>query len=558
MLKSLYISNYALIDELSVELGEGLTVLTGETGSGKSIVLGALSMLLGERADYRVIRNGQKKSVIEATFQLSETRFKDFFRATDIDFEECSTIRREIATGGKSRAFINDTPVQLSVLKEFTASLIDIHSQHENSILGTSKFSFEVLDHFSQQQSAVEQYSELYHQWRSDTSQLQNLKDRLAKLVQEQDYLRFQWQELEHAKVGEVNIAELEEKVRILRSSDDIIHLLDQMDQGLDSGDSSLLTALHTVKSLGIKLSQLDTNAADISARLDSVWLELKDIHAEVTSYRDKVNSNPELLSKLESTLSEIYRLQHKHRLPTADDLLQLKQQLEEQLVQGENLSDDILKYEALVADQFKTLQAQASLLSGHRRKAALVMAAEIQRYLRHLRLEHAELGWQIQTSEKLHALGNDELRLMFRANPGSLAEPINKVASGGEISRVMLAIKAAVSAQQEIPVLVLDEIDAGVSGEAGVRIGQVLRDMSARAQLIVVTHLPQIAGQANHHFKVSKSQGSDQTQTHILQLKGEARAHELAEMLGGAAYSDAALQTAHEMLSGLKQTGES
>ncbi|MFM7105942.1 MAG: AAA family ATPase, partial [Flavobacteriales bacterium] len=375
--------------------------------------------------------------------------------------------------------------------------------------------------------------------------------DRLAKSVQEQDYLRFQWQELDQAKVGEMNVKELEDKVQLLRNSDDIIHLLDQMDQGLDSGDSSLLTALHSIKSLGAKLSQLDSHTADIASRLESVWLELKDIHADVVSHRDKVNSNPELLTALDATLSELYRLQHKHRLAAPEDLSLLKHQLEQQLQQGENLSDDIDRYEMLVAENFEKLKTQASFLSNGRRKAAMEMAAEIQKYLRHLRLEHAEMGWQIQPSEKLHALGSDELRLMFRANPGSTPEPINKVASGGEISRVMLAIKAAVSAQQELPVLVLDEIDSGVSGEAGVRIGQVLRDMSAHAQLIVVTHLPQIAGQANHHFKVSKSQEIDQTHTHILQLKGEARAREIAEMLGGAAYTEAALKTAHEMLSG-------
>jgi len=551
MLKSLYISNYTLIDELSIELADGLTVLTGETGSGKSIVLGALSMLMGERADHRVIRNGQKKSVIEATFVLRENRFKDFFLASDIDFEELSTIRREIASGGKSRAFINDTPVQLSVLKELTASLIDIHSQHENSILGSAKFSFDVLDSFAKQQAQVAQYSALYLQWRNDANLLQELKDKLAKSIQEQDYLRFQWQELDQAKVGEVNVREMEEKVQLLRNSDDILRLLDQLDQGFDSGDSSILTALHSMKSLGVKLSQLDSKTNGIAARLDSVWLELKDIHEEVISHRDKVSSNPELLATLEASLSELYRLQHKHRLAAAEDLMSLKQQLEDQLQQGENLTDDISKYESLVTENFEKLKVQAEQLSMGRRKAAVEIAAEIQKYLRHLRLENAEMGWHIQPSEKLHALGNDELRLMFRANPGSAPEPIQKVASGGEISRVMLAIKAAVSAQQELPVLVLDEIDAGVSGEAGVRIGQVLRNMSANAQLIVVTHLPQIAGQANHHFKVSKSQDVDQTLTHILPLKGEARAREIAEMLGGSAYSDAALQTAHEMLAG-------
>jgi DNA repair protein RecN (Recombination protein N) len=551
MLKGLYISNYALIDELSVELGDGLTVLTGETGSGKSIVLGALSMLLGERADHRVIRNGQKKSVIEATFVLKENRFRDFFRACDIDFEELCTIRREIATGGKSRAFINDTPVQLSVLKEFTSSLIDIHSQHENSMLGSAKFSYEVLDGFAHQQSEVQQFSNLYHQWRTDVNQLQELKERLAKSLQEQDYLRFQWQELDQAKVGEVNVREMEEKVQLLRNSDDIIHLLNQIDQGFDSGDSSLLTSFHSIKSLGVKLSQLDSHTTDITARLESVWLELKDIHADVISHRDKVNSNPELLTAYDATLSELYRLQHKHRLAATEDLISLKRRLEEQLQQGENLSDDIIKYETGVAENYEKLKILASHLSSGRRKAAVEIAAEIQKYLRHLRLENAEMGWHIQPSEKLHALGNDELRLMFRANPGSAPEPIQKVASGGEISRVMLAIKAAVSAQQELPVLVLDEIDAGVSGEAGVRIGQVLRNMSSNAQLIVVTHLPQIAGQANYHFKVSKSQEVDQTLTHILPLKGEARAREIAEMLGGSAYSDAALQTAQEMLAG-------
>lgn len=551
MLKSLYISNYALIDELTIELADGLTVLTGETGSGKSIVLGALSMLMGERADHRVIRNGAKKSVIEATFVLRENRFKDFFLASDIDFEELSTIRREIASGGKSRAFINDTPVQLSVLKELTASLIDIHSQHENSILGSAKFSFDVLDSFAKQQAQVAQYSTLYLQWRNDANLLQELKDKLAKSIQEQDYLRFQWQELDQAKVGEVNVREMEEKVQLLRNSDDILRLLDQLDQGFDSGDSSILTALHSMKSLGVKLSQLDSKTNGIAARLDSVWLELKDIHEEVISHRDKVSSNPELLATLEASLSELYRLQHKHRLAAAEDLMSLKQQLEDQLQQGENLTDDISKYESLVTENFEKLKVQAEQLSMGRRKAAVEIAAEIQKYLRHLRLENAEMGWHIQPSEKLHALGNDELRLMFRANPGSAPEPIQKVASGGEISRVMLAIKAAVSAQQELPVLVLDEIDAGVSGEAGVRIGQVLRDMSANAQLIVVTHLPQIAGQANHHFKVSKSQDVDQTLTHILPLKGEARAREIAEMLGGSAYSDAALQTAQEMLAG-------
>lgn len=538
-----------MIDELSVEFGNGLTVLTGETGSGKSIVLGALSMLLGERADHRVIRNGQKKSVIEATFILNENRFKDFFLASDIDFEEHSTIRREIASGGKSRAFINDTPVQLSVLKEFTSTLIDIHSQHENSILGSAKFSFDVLDSFAAQQDTVQQYSSLYQQWRNDVNHLQELKERLAKSVQEQDYLRFQWQELDQAKVGELNVKEIEDQVQLLRNSDDIIHLLDQMDQGLDSGDSSLLTVIHSLKSLGARLSAMDSKAADIATRLDSVALELKDIHADVISHRDKVHNNPELLNTLDATLSELYRLQHKHRLSAPEDLTELKQRIEGQLELGENLSDDISHYENVVAENCEKLKVLADQLSMGRSKAALEMSAEIQKYLRHLRLEHAEMGWQIQPSEKLHSLGTDDLRLMFRANPGSTPEPIHKVASGGEISRVMLAIKAAVSAQQEIPVLVLDEIDSGVSGEAGVRIGQVLRDMSARAQLIVVTHLPQIAGQANHHFKVSKSQASDQTHTHILQLKGEARAREIAEMLGGAAYSDAALKTAHEML---------
>jgi DNA repair protein RecN (Recombination protein N) len=549
MLKNLYISNYALIDELSIELHEGLTVLTGETGSGKSIVLGALSLLMGDRADSRVIRNGQKKSVIEATFILNENRFQPFFHATDIDFEEQSTIRREISAGGKSRAFINDTPVQLSVLREFTTALIDIHSQHQNSILGTPKFSFEVLDSFANQGVEVAQYSHLYQQWRADADKLQQLKERLAKSVQEQDYLRFQWHELEQAKAGEVNVKEVEDKVELLRNSDDIIRVLDQLDLGLDTGESAILPQLHSLKALGAKLSHLDANTAYIASRLESVCLELKDLHADIISQRDKVHNNPEQLTLWEATLSELYRLQHKHRLTSPEELKDLKLQLEHQLEQVDHLGEDIEKYERTVNEKFSELQRKADELSVNRRKAAVELASVIQKYLQHLRLEHAEMTWQIQRTEKLHSLGSDDLRLMFRANPGSAPEPIHKVASGGEISRVMLAIKAAVSMQQELPVLVLDEIDAGVSGEAGVRIGQVLRDMSAHAQLIVVTHLPQIAGQANHHFKVSKSQEADQTHTQILQLKGEARAREIAEMLGGISYTDAALKTAREML---------
>jgi len=550
MLTSLLVQNYALIDELSIPVSNGFTAITGETGSGKSILLGAFGLLLGERADAKSIRRGDAKCVVEATFDLTGCELKSFFEENDLDYEINTMVRREIAVGGKSRAFINDTPVQLHLLKMLGARLVDIHSQHENSLLGERSFMFEVLDAFSGNEPVLKSYRIAFEKWNQLRGELGEMKGQLSQWQQEQDYVQFQLQELEKAGLGELNQEELESELNTLQHADHIRQALHSTGEILDGVEHSVLNRLAAAKSILGKVSSHSTALTEYHNRLESSIIELRELTRDIESFAAGVQSDEKRVEQIGDRLSMLYLLQKKHRVQTADELMTILKQLQSRAFSSEELEERIMKCELEIASCAEELGELSMTLDKARAKGAKMAEKEMRGYFTQLSMEHAEVQLQLERKEDFDFWGRNQVAFLFKANKGGQFQPIHKVASGGEIARVMLAIKASISKHKRLPVLILDEIDQGVSGEVGLKIGAILKEMSASMQLIAITHLPQIAGKADYHWKVAKEVRGDQTYTSVEEIQAEKRVNELAEMLGGKKLSAAALANAKELLS--------
>jgi DNA repair protein RecN (Recombination protein N) len=549
MLKSLFISNYALIDEVQLNFHKGMTAITGETGSGKSILLGAFGMLLGERADSKSIRDEKQKCIVEAIFDLKGYGLKKFFKEADLDYEEQTTIRREISPGGKSRAFINDTPVQLATLRTLGEALVDIHSQHENSLLGQRDFQFGVVDAFAKNVELIREYNTVFDQYKEVKSELENVLVNEASLRRELDFVQFQLGELEKANLDGLDQQALEQELDTLNNAETIKSTLDGVCRSLDHDVQGVLPALKHAKSSVSKIESFNQSLGEFSKRLDSCYIELQDLNREMEAFGEGISTDDRRTEIINEELSQLYLLQKKHGLNSVEELIRLRAELAEKSQGFGNFDERIDELKNKV-DGFKIEMTNlAGQITATRKKAAIAASSEVKKYFTELSLEHAELVIDISSSKDFHAFGLDEINFLFRANKGGQLQPVKAVASGGEISRVMLAIKASISKHKQLPVLILDEIDQGVSGEVGKKIGSILKGMSEGMQLLTITHLPQIAGKAEHHLKVFKTTDKNSTSTFVKEITGEDRVNELAEMLSGKSISKAAIENAKELM---------
>lgn len=551
MLRQLNISNYALIDSVELTFEKGMTAITGETGSGKSILLGAFGLLLGERADTKAIKDESLKCIVEATFNLKGYGLKNFFADNDLDYEVQTTIRREISPGGKNRAFVNDTPVQLTVLRALGSVLVDIHSQHENSLLGQRSFQFDTVDAFAGNGDAMRDYEQSFAHFRTLRKELEDLQTNEARIRQELDYTRFQWNELDKAALESLNQTMMEQELETLTHAEQIKSALVTIASFIEAENTGVIAQLNATKSSLQKIAPFNIQLQEFSQRTDSCLIELRELMREMEGFESNVQLDEKKTEVLNEKLSGLYHLQQKHRLQTTEDLIALRDELEKKCGGYENIDEHIAQLQLQIEQSRNRLIELSGQLSASRKKAASKAETEVKKYFEALSLEHAELKIELTEAADFNEYGKDEIQFLFRANKGGQLLPVKQVASGGEISRVMLALKASISQHKQLPVLILDEIDQGVSGEVGKKIGSVLKAMSTKMQLLTITHLPQIAGKAEHHMKVYKKTAANSTTTYVETLNEEDRINELAEMLSGKSYSKAAIENAKELMGG-------
>ena len=550
MLKHLYIKNFTLIDELDIELHQGFSVITGETGAGKSIILGAIALLLGQRADSKTISQGADKCVIEAHFDLTRYGMDAFFSENDIenDPEDC-IIRRELLSSGKSRAFINDTPVQLSMLKELGERLVDVHSQHQNLLLNKQDFQLGVVDIFSGDEKELAQYQQTYRQYHQVKQQLEELKESIERDRQNADFLRFQCDELTQAHLVEGEQEELEQRSDTMSHAEDIKTALYEADNALSAEQTGVVTSLRSTLYELRKISTVYPVAEELEQRIDSCYIELKDIAQEVGSHLERIDFDPSEMDAVTNRLDKIYDLEKKYHVETVSELIAKRDEVSEQLNNIEN-SDEAL---SALQQQLQQLQQQASqeaeTLTKLRTKAAKKIEAEMQTKLVPLGMPHVRFSVDMNR-EPLNISGQDRIAFMFSANTSTPLQPISQVASGGEIARVMLSLKAMISGAVKLPTIIFDEIDTGVSGKMAEKMAEMMQEMGDHGrQVISITHLPQIAALGSYHYKVEKQETAQGTVSSMKQLNDTERVHEIAQMLSGSDVSEAAIANAKQLL---------
>ena len=550
MLKSLYIKNFTLIDELDIELYPGFSVITGETGAGKSIILGAIALLLGQRADSKSIKQGADKCVIEAHFDLTRYDMDAFFSDNDIenDAEDC-IVRRELLASGKSRAFINDTPVQLSMLKELGERLVDVHSQHQNLLLNKQDFQLGVVDIFADDATQLAQYQQTYKEYHQVQQELDELRESIERNRQNEDFLRFQCHELTEARLVEGEQEELEQKSETMSHSEDIKSALYEADNTLTAEQTGVVTALRSTLYELRKIGEVYPAAAELEQRIDSCYIELKDIAQEVSSHLERIDFDPAEMDAVNNRLDKLYDLEKKYHVETVEELISKREDVVRQLDHIEN-SDEAL---SALEQQLTKLQAQAGkeadALTKLRTKAAKQIEAEMQTKLVPLGMPNVRFSVSI-AREALGLSGQDKVAFMFSANTSTPLQPISQVASGGEIARVMLSLKAMISGAVKLPTIIFDEIDTGVSGKMAEKMAEMMQEMGAHGrQVISITHLPQIAALGTTHYKVEKSETAQGTVSSMHQLTPDERIHEIAQMLSGSDVSAAAIANAKQLL---------
>lgn len=549
MLKQLRIQNYVLITSLEVSLKKGFVAITGETGSGKSILLDAFGLLMGERADVKSIRVGQEKCAVEAVFEVKGEEFIRFFELHDLDYSPECVIRREITKNGKSRAFINDTPVNLSVLKALTEQLVDLHSQHENALLFRKEFRYEMIDAFSS-------CTDISSEYRKQFLSLQQLKKQNAELqaqLQEQkaseDYRNFQLNELQEFDFADWNQTQLETVLSEQENAGEVLESLGQFQFDVDESDESVLMRLKHWKNQLSKLSVKSKSLEEFALRMEQIHLELQELNADIAAFASNTQLNPEERQHIEDQLSFLYKMFRKHHVQTVSELMTVSNKLEAESHASEELELKLQTLTEEIQQLQKHCEGQAKVLSQQRMLGVKRAEKSIAESFSKLNLEHAKFQIVMRESAELSIHGLDEFEFMFSANVGQPFEQLKAVASGGELSRVMLAIKAATAKLNQMPVLILDEIDQGVGGETGNAIGKLLKEMSQQMQLIAISHLPQIASKAEQQFSVRKHVLDGTTLSELIELKGNERRDEIALMLGGKNSSQATLQAAAELL---------
>ena len=550
MLRQLYIKNYALIDHLDIELYPGFSVITGETGAGKSIILGAIGLLLGQRADSKSIKAGAEKCVIEAHFDLSRYPMHDFFEENEIEQDsEDTIIRRELTSAGKSRAFINDTPVSLSMLKELGEQLVDVHSQHQNLLLQKQDFQLNVVDIIAQDQKELATYQQTFSQLQAAKSQLQELKDDIERNRQSQDFMQFQYEELENAHLIEGEQEELEQQSETMEHAEDIKTALYEADNALYADQTGAVSQVRTAKNALSGISKVMPKTAELAERLESCRIELKDIADEVSVMLEDTDFDPSELDRINSRLDRIYELEKKYHADTVEELISQRDELHQKLNNIENSDEALAELEAK-CQQLKTIcQQQADALTKLRLKAGKEIELQLRQRLVPLGMPNVRFEANIQKGE-MGKNGQDAIAFLFSANTSTPLQPVAQVASGGEIARVMLSLKAMISGAVKLPTIIFDEIDTGVSGKIAEKMADIMQEMGqTERQVISITHLPQIASKGSHHYRVSKEETTSGTISQMQELNTNERITEIAQMLSGSDVSEAAIANAKQLL---------
>lgn len=551
MITNLKIQNYALIDNLDITFEKGFSVITGETGAGKSIILGALSMILGQRADAKYVKTGEKKCVIEAHLNIDGYGLEGFFDDNDIEYDASDCIlRREITCAGKSRAFINDTPVSLATLRDIGERLVDIHSQHQNLMLGNSNFQLSVIDIISDNTKALASYQEAYGIFKEEEEKLKNMEKLLEESRAQEDYMRFQLAELEDAKLADTGEEEiLEQKAETMNHAEEIKNSLYIAETQLDDDDNGILTKMRRIAGELSSISNLIPKSNSLSDRINSAHIELKDISSEIRALMDNIEFVPSELQEINDRLDLLYSLEKKYRCEDIDGLISIRDNIKTTLSLIDNSEESIKNQKEIVARAKAKTQQHADNLSALRKKSAKTVEKEIKRRL--VTLGMPNMNFVAELSKKdLSLSGQDEATFMFSANQGMTLQPIGKVASGGEIARVMLSMKAMVSNAKSLPTIIFDEIDTGVSGKIAEAMARIMSDMgNGGRQVISITHLPQIAAAGQYHYRVQKIEDAGHTRTEMIRLTSADRISEVAQMISGSTISEAARQQAEELL---------
>lgn len=550
MLHHLTISHYALIEQLDIDWMPGFSVITGETGAGKSIMLGALNLLLGGRADAKAIQTGEKKCLVEASFDINGLDLEPFFAANDIDFDpkEC-IVRREVLQSGKSRAFINDTPVAIAKLKEIGTAIIDIHSQHQNLLIRNESFLIETLDVMARQTEPLAAYKCLYNQCRQAIERLKALQERATQGRSDEEYLQFQLNQIDEANIQPNEQEELEKEQNLLSHAEDIKQAF-YTAQGLIQSDTFSMTHhLRQASDAVRNIADKHPEAEELAERLRSVRIELEDIEGELEQLAEQTDYDPERLRFIEERLNTLYTLQQKHRVDSVEELLAVGESIRKQLSDIENVDEDIRLQTEEVARLTAMRNTAAARLTEGRRRAAQTTEKELTTALQQMGMPNVKIEISITPRPEPDATGADKVVFLFSANKSIPPQDVSQIASGGEIARLMLSLKALIARRKNLPTIIFDEIDTGVSGTMAERMAQVMRDIASHCQVICITHLPQIAALGTHHFKVYKEDTGDVTRSHIVPLDEKERVEEIAHMLSGAELSQAAIDNAQALL---------
>ena len=550
MLKQLYIKNFTLIDELNIQMHPGFSVITGETGAGKSIILGAIGLLLGNRADSKSIKDGRDRCVIEAHFDLSKYDMQQFFTDNDIDEDLSDTIiRRELTAAGKSRAFINDTPVSLTKMRELGEQLVDIHSQHQNLLLQKEDFQLNVVDIIAQDEKQRKNYEAAYNQYKQANQKLNALKAEIEKNRENEDFLRFQFKELDEAQLQNGEQEELEQEYEMLSHSEDIKTALYQADNHLSGDDGNIIERLKQTSEQLANIKDVYPEVTELLERIDSSYIELKDIAQEVNGLTDHVEFDPARLETINERLDKLNSLQQKFHVRDLGELIETYHQLKEQLSHIDHSDEDVEAMEQEVTQLLENAQKQAKELTAIRTKAAKKVEEEMKQRLIPLGIPNVRFCISL-TEKPLSHDGGDKVSFLFSANKSTPLQPVTQVASGGEIARVMLSLKAMISGAVKLPTIIFDEIDTGVSGKIAEKMAQIMVEMgNHERQVLSITHLPQIAAMGSHHYKVSKEETDNGTISRMTELSQQERVQEIAQMLSGSDVSEAALANAKELL---------
>ena len=550
MLKQLYIKNFTLIDTLDIEFRSGFSVITGETGAGKSIILGAIGLLLGQRADSKSVKMGTDKCVIEAHFDLSRYGMERFFDENEIEFDaEDTIIRRELTSAGKSRAFINDTPVALSMLKELGEQLVDVHSQHQNLLLNKQDFQLNVVDIIADDAKELTDYQQTYVRYQELKKEELRLREDIEQGRQQVDFMQFQYDELTNARLSDGEQEELEQRSETMSHSEDIKTALYEAESALSGDEGGVVSNLKKAVSALQGIEHVYPDVAELAERMNSCYIELKDAAAEVSGKMDDVDFDPAELDMVNTRLDRIYELQKKYKVERVDQLLAIQEELGRKLSNIENSDEALAEIERQVSETLKDARRKAELLTEKRRVAAGAIEKQMRERLVPLGMPNVRFEIAVD-QEPLGRCGQDKVSFLFSANTSTPLQPVSQVASGGEIARVMLSLKAMISGAVKLPTIIFDEIDTGVSGKIAEQMARMMSEMGhCDRQVISITHLPQIAALGSTHYKVYKDETAQGTTTHMLMLNDEERVREIAQMLSGSDVSEAAIQNAKELL---------